>query len=38
MLKRGMIIIGMTAMWLGLTGFASLGNEGRIPGMQFWKI
>ena len=23
-----MIIIGMTAMWLGLTGFASLGNEG----------
>ena len=28
MLKRGMIIIGMTAMWLGLTGFASLGNEG----------
>ena len=28
MLKRGMIIIGMTAMWLGPTGFASLGNEG----------
>ena len=28
MLKRGMIIIGMTPMWLGLTGFASLGNEG----------
>ena len=28
MLKRGMIIIGMTAMWLGLTGFANLGNEG----------
>lgn len=28
MLKRGMIIIGMTAMWLGVTGFASLGNEG----------
>lgn len=28
MLKRGMLILGLTAMWLGLTGFASLGTEG----------
>ncbi len=27
MLKRGMLILGLTAMWLGLTGFASHGTD-----------
>lgn len=38
MLKRGMLILGLTAMWLGLTGFASLGTEGEEVLVLCWRI